>query len=112
MTSELYPVLRSARDASFNYGNPLGGSSPSHLITFHNAIKDLTDIRPAIHDDELQKLVDAVLNHPASGIAGGVDPERFIAIVLPNSTQDYFIECAQACATALERCQSLRKGVH
>ena len=108
---ELYPILRSARDAAFNFGKPLGGGKADQIVTFHNALKDLADLRPAIHDVSLGELVDRLFQHQAVGFAMSIDPERFIGMALLDDGYVTFLDCSCDCARAIERCQELRRGI-
>jgi len=110
-TAELYTALCALRDASFSYGKPLGGEQPVALVAMHSAIKDLSDLRPAVNDPCLAQIIDLILRSPAVGAAMSIDPERFMAAAFTDELLSEFVSCSRDAHSAILRCQALRNGV-
>jgi hypothetical protein len=111
LTAELYAALRGARDAAFQVGKPLGGGLPEQILSFRSALVDLSDLRPTIHDPDLRTLVDRIFDHHAVGFVSLIDPDRFVSLAIPDETYVTFLDCGRDCASAVERCQVLRRGI-
>lgn len=109
ITSDLYPVLRSLRDAAWQFAKPLGGQGADSLIAVHYALVDLSDLMPAIHDAELKALAQELLDSEAAATALGIDPPRFM--MLMGDLSGPFDDFASTADRAVKRCQQLRRGV-
>lgn len=111
LAPDLYAALRSARDAAFEVGKPLGGGQQDQLINFRSAVIDLADLRPTIRDGKLRDLVDKIFDHEAIGLVNMIDPKRFVGMFVADKTYQSFLVCGRDCASAIERCQEIRRGV-
>jgi hypothetical protein len=107
VTSDLLPVLSDLRSAAWQFAKPLGGERPADLIAVHDAVIGLADLHPAINDEKLRGQVKALVLHPASEIALGIDPPRFMGLSGANLAE--FSDLAQMANTTIERCQQLRR---
>lgn len=111
VTGDIYPVLRTLRDASCQYSKPLGGQRSEDLVTLHYAIIDLSDLASAINDKQLRDLVTSLIEHPVTSIVLMIDPPRFESLYLRDRDIALFLDLAKKAAMAIARCQQLRRGV-
>lgn len=111
VTADLYPVLRTIRDAAWQYAKPLGGGGDEHLVTLHYALNDLADLRPAIRNRELERSVGEVLVHPAAALPLSIDPPRFMGAFMGDDGAAEMHALATLVNDVVEACQRLRRGV-
>lgn len=111
VTGDIYPVLRTLRDASYQYSKPLGGQRYEHLVTLHYAVIDLSDLASAINDKQLRDLVTSLIEHEVTSIVLMIDPPRFEGLYLKDRDIALFLDLLRRAAKAIERCQQLRRGI-
>lgn len=110
VTGDLYPVLRTIRDAAWEFGKPLGGQQNQHLVTLHNAVTDLIDLRPAVRNVALGNHIDRLLSYEAVGLVMSIDPARFVGAGFGEGTVVGFADLARDAHSAVQLCQGLRRG--
>lgn len=111
VVGDLYPVLRSLRDAAWEYGKVLGGQSPQALMALNAAVRDLIDLHPAIEDEELAAILQDVLQSDAVSLALTIDPARFVGAAMADEVLRDFVRVSQRGQDAIHRTQALRRGV-
>lgn len=111
VTGDLYQILRTIRDAAWQYAKPVGGGADEHLVTLHFALLELRDTLPRINNARLATDSKGIFEHPASGVPLGIDPPRFNGAFMGPDYVASVAELATLADGAIQQCQAIRRGV-
>ena len=74
----------------------------------YGAMSEVVDLREAVEDPDLSRLITEILETPAASIVASIDPDRFIGLAMNDDGLQDFHLLADLADQAMERCLVLR----
>lgn len=108
IADDLFPSFRGLRNASWAFIKPLGGGAPERIIEMYGAMSEVVDLREAVEDPDLSRLITEILETPAASIVASIDPDRFMGLAMNDDGLQDFHLLADLADQAMERCLVLR----